>query len=96
MIRRFPRTPWRDTYEESQTLRARHGRFSKPTSPASLRADVRKRMEDAERRALEGGQLRPVWHFRAEEVARIDFDDDGGVLFELRDGRVFDAIGDRR
>lgn len=98
MVRRFTRPGLvvRDSYERSQALRARHGRFAKPDDPAAFRADVRRRMQAAEKAALDRGLPRPCWHFRPEEVDAIGFDDSGQLLFKLQDGRVFDDAADPR
>lgn len=96
MVRRFTRALPRDTFEKSVALRARHGRFGMPAGPATHVAEVRKKMRAAEQAALGNGLPRPLWSFRAEEVESIDFDDNGQVLFRLRDGRTFDDNGDPR
>lgn len=98
MRRRFTRQgyPVRDTFERSQQLRGRHGRFGKSADPAAFTTEVRRHMREAEAAALADGLPRPCWCFRAEEVEAIDYDASGDVLFRLNDGRVFDANGDPR
>lgn len=98
MARRFTRQgyPVRDTFERSQQLRARHGRFAGSADPVDLAKEVRQRMRAAEQAAQDHGLPRPLWTFRAEEVGVLDLDANGAVLFRLHDGRVFDANGDPR
>lgn len=98
MRRRFTRQgyPVRDTFERSQQLRERHGRFGLPVNTAAHATEVRRKMRAAEQAALGNGLPRPLWSFRAEEVDVIDYDASGDVLFRLNDGRVFDANGDPR
>lgn len=97
MRRRFTRQgyPVRDTFERSQQLRERHGRFGKSADPAAFTTEVMRHMREAEAAALTDGLPRPCWCFRAEEVEAIDFDDNGQVLFILQ-GRVIDDAGEPR
>lgn len=99
MARRFTRSgfPLRDSFAQSQALRARHGRFASKQDPEEeLLQRTRRLMREAERDAATAGLPRICWHFNPREVAAVEYIDNGRVLFRLHDGRVFDDGGDPR